>query len=290
MRPGLKIILIAGICGVGIAVCLFVLVYKERIQVGMDAISPSPLKAFDPACLKTLSRSRIFFAHMSVGYNILDGIKAVGPDPSVGLSIVETDDPSQMASPGLYHTRLGFNGDPAAKIRSFESQVAKIASAHPDMVLMKLCYVDIVAGQNAKGIFETYRQSMDALEKRYPDIRFIHCTVPLTSEPPTFKRKLKSAVKSLLGKTTWIHDNAARLDFNTRLRQHYPSGRIFDIAMAEAVTSDGHLCFAQFGQIQVPVLCQGFTNDGGHLNEAGSRRVAEQFLMTLADALDSSAK
>jgi len=258
--------------------------------MSQDILSPSPLKTFDPARLKTLSRSRIFFAHMSVGYNILDGVKAIGQDFSAGLPLVETDDPSQMAKPGLYHARLGFNGDPFAKIRSFESQVAKIAPANPDIVLMKLCYVYILAERNTPDLFEAYRQSMDRLEKRYPDIRFIHCTVPLTSEPTTVKRKIKSAVKSLLGKTTWVHDNTARMEFNTRLRQQYPSDRIFDIAMAEAVTPDGRLTFAQSGQTRVPALCRGFTNDGGHLNETGSRRVAEQFMMSLVECVNASAK
>lgn len=247
----------------------------------MDATSPSSLIVFDPACLKNLSRSRIFFAHMSVGYNILDGVKAIGHEQSGSLLLVETDDPSQMASPGLYHARLGFNGDPDAKIRSFENQVAKIASANPDIVLMKLCYVDLIAGRNTRDLFESYRQSMDRLEKRYPNIRFIHCTVPLTSEPTTVKRLIKSALRALLGKSTWVRDNAARLDFNTRLRQQYPADRIFDIATAESVTPNGRVCFAQAGQTRVPALCREFTQDGGHLNPIGSRRVAEQFLAML---------
>ena len=290
MRSTPKIVLIAGILGLIVIPGLIVIVHNERSQVGMETISPLPLKAFDPACLKTLSRSRIFFAHMSVGYNILDGIAAIGQDTPGSPALVETDDPSQMASPGLYHARLGFNGDPAAKIRSFESQVAKIASACPDIVLMKLCYVDIIAGRNARDLFESYRQSMDRLEKQYPDIRFIHCTVPLTSEPTTVKRKIKSAVKSLLGKTTWVHDNTARMEFTTRLRQQYPPDRIFDIAMAESLTPETRLCHVPSGGIQVPVLYRAYTDDGGHLNTLGRRPLAEHFLMTLGESLHSSPK
>ena len=118
----------------------------------MDVNSPFACKAFDPACLATLSRSRIFFAHMSVGDNILDGVQAVLQEHAILLPILETDDPAQMSLPGLYHTRLGFNGDPTAKIRSFEHQMAKIVRANPDIVLMKLCYVDINRGCNIKDL------------------------------------------------------------------------------------------------------------------------------------------
>lgn len=254
----------------------------------MDVISPSPCKPFDSQCLQQASQVKIFFAHMSVGYNIIDGVKTILKEHSTSLPVVETDDPAHMTTPGLYHARLGFNGDPKAKIRSFESQMAKIASANPNIVLMKLCYVDIKHGQKIRDLFESYRQSMDQLQKKYPAIRFVHCTVPLTSEPPTFKHKIKSAVKPLFGKSTWVQDNKTRMDFNNLLRLQYSSDSIFDIAIVESLTPDGHFSFVSSGHIQVPVLYRGYTNDGGHLTPIGQRYIAEQFMMTLTEGISAS--
>ena len=60
-----------------------------------------------------LAARRVFFGHQSVGANLIEGIEDVLRScPDLPLRIVESNDPSAMAEPGLYHARIGENGHP----------------------------------------------------------------------------------------------------------------------------------------------------------------------------------
>jgi hypothetical protein len=233
-----------------------------------------------------LRSQKIFFAHMSVGYNIIEGLKQVGEQyPELKLNIVETDDPSMMTDPGFYHTQLGFNSDPGSKIDVFQEKIKKIQSAKPDIAFMKFCYVDITATGNPDAIFEKYIQVIAQLQEQYPEIRFVHTTCPLTASPMTTKDDIKDKIKFFIGKSTKTDDNTARQAWNEQLVSSYQHDIIFDVAKYESHDPEGRLVYRQRADKKVPFMNKGYTHDGGHLNRKGQLHIAEQLVFFLAGML-----
>jgi lysophospholipase L1-like esterase len=56
----------------------------------------------------------------------------------------------------------------------------------------------------------------------------------------------------------------------------------FDLALIESVNPDGFRCYVAKGTEKVNVMASEYTEDGGHLNSRGGRKVAEQLLIILA--------
>ncbi|XOF33843.1 MAG: hypothetical protein ACL93V_00660 [Candidatus Electrothrix sp. YB6] len=230
-----------------------------------------------------LRSQKIFFAHMSVGYNIIEGLKQIGEQyPELKLNIVKTEDPAEMAAPGFYHTPLGFNTDPGKKIDSFQEKIDKIRSAEPDIAFMKLCYVDINASRKLELLFERYAQEIDQLEKKNPGIRFLHWTCPLTSSPMSLKGQFKQTIKFITGKPTGTDNNLARFEWNKKIIERYTQDEIFDLAKYESHTPGGELVYQQSADKKIPAMAKEYTNDSGHLNREGQIRIAEQLLFFLA--------
>jgi hypothetical protein len=67
------------------------------------------------------------------------------------------------------------------------------------------------------------------------------------------------------------------------MREAY-AGRapVFDLAVLESTRPDGSRVSYTQGADTVYTLAPEYTNDGGHLNEAAKRMVAEQLLIFLA--------
>jgi hypothetical protein len=247
-----------------------------------DSISSSQWQA--------LSQKKIFFAHMSVGNNILDGAQAVLRNhPDIFLAVRRTSEPADMHLPALYHSEeLGHNAEPFLKIDAFRSLVIRIQSAAPDMALLKFCYFDIQSDTDTEALFKAYHQAISELKTQMPNTLFLHCTVPLESPQLLMKRRCKEIVKAWLGRPTRTDNNYKRMRFNEMLRNTWPAEQIFDISQIESTTHVGFLfCKNKHGQ-KIPFLCSNYTTDGGHLNDAGSKRVGEQFLIFLANAVTSS--
>lgn len=222
---------------------------------------------------------RVFFAHMSVGYDILEGAETIAKRAGMNtFQIVETTNFSEMDKPGIYHARLEHNGDPAAKMEVFRKLMAGLEPALPDAAVMKFCYADFTESTEPDQLFESYRQMIDELEAKYPTVRFLHCTAPLTSGPLTFGKQAKEAVKAVLGKTVTADRNLKRHRFNERLRAAYPTQRIFDIALLESTSPEGHACYTPYQGQKAPTMLTVYTTDGGHLNERGKYRLGEHFL------------
>ncbi len=59
---------------------------------------------------------------------------------------------------------------------------------------------------------------------------------------------------------------------------------VFDIARFEAISPEGMMAYRKVGSEKVYLMDARYSNDGGHLNELGRRVVAEQLLITLAEA------
>ena len=232
-----------------------------------------------------LARSKIFFGHQSVGYNIVDGIKDVLKDCNyINLNLAETCDPVRFGQQIFAHAQVGRNMDPLSKIRSFEDVLDSGVGDSVDIAFFKFCYVDIFRDSNPAEIFDNYVATMDGLKNRYPRTKFLHVTVAIRSLPKNAVGGLKQSIKSLVGKPSVLDDNMVRERYNRLLTDTYSGTEpLFDLALAESVNSSGLRCYSGKGSQKVSVMAPEYTDDGGHLNAVGRKRVAEQLLVTLAE-------
>lgn len=223
-----------------------------------------------------VSDSRIYFGHQSVGMNILDGVRDLaGERAGKGLALEKYTSPNQLKSPGLFHSQVGENDDPVSKISSFTKIVEGGAGDKADIAFFKFCYVDIAWNTDEARLFSEYRKGMNSLRERYPRVKFVHVTVPLTTPTPM----LKAFIKRLLGKG---ENNINRNRFNDLLRKEY-EGRepLFDLAKFESTYPDGRRSTFVRGNTTYYSIVPAFSDDGGHLNEAGRRVIAQELLIFL---------
>ncbi len=224
-----------------------------------------------------LADERIFFGHQSVGQNLLDGIRDVlAANPNIRLNIVEMKNGSAIGAPGFYHTMIGENGKPSTKLDSFRDAVDALGDS--GTALMKYCYVDVNLKSDPQAMFEAYRSTVAAIRAEHPGLKIVHVTLPLTTDAGNI-RYWAAAVRRL---PSHRQLNAIRHQYNELLRETY-SGKepIFDLARLESTEPDGTVKLVRYKGDRVPVLANAWTYDGGHLNEAGRRRIAEAFLTTL---------
>jgi len=203
----------------------------------------------------------VYFGHQSVGSNIMDGVRYTHTDESI------------------HEFYVGTNRDPESKIDDFKREImmAKEEGKQIDIALMKFCYVDITSATDVDEVLARYLVTMMELQMEYPDVRFVHTTVPLTTEylPTISKRNMKRLIKGLIGKPTYDKvANSKREEFNVKLRESVNEHFLFDLAKLE---SGGH--YQEYG---VPALLPDYTEDGGHLNQLGRANVAKEFLSFLS--------
>ncbi len=142
--------------------------------------------------------------------------------------------------------------------------------------------MDIGAETNVASLFTMYKNSLGQLKKKYPATTFIHITVPLRTSKMTFKTRIK---KILRIKNIWEYDrNINKNEFNKLLKKEYKGKEpIFDLAMVESTYPDGRRAtFKKDGKIYYS-LVPDYSNDGGHLNDMGRNKVAEQLLILLVN-------
>ena len=256
----------------------------ERSEIVKDQFNYGDLKNISAAQWESISKKKIFFGHQSVGRNIVEGMKDVLKDyPQVKITIINSDKPQDLI-PGIFeHSEIGRNEDPESKINGFSKLVRLGIGNNADIAFFKFCYVDITASTNAEALFKNYQETMEQLKKEYPDVKFIHFTVPLLRQPG---KSIKSSIKKFLGRGDGFFDNShniARNRYNELLKSAY-EGRepVFDLARLEAISPDKTLSFFNDQGKQILSLCPEYTEDGGHLNAVGRKAVAEQLLVFLA--------
>jgi len=149
-----------------------------------------------------------------------------------------------------------------------------------DMAFFKFCYVDANAGTDVKKIFEEYKNRFFSLKKNYPETKFIHVTMPLTS----VQTGPRAWIKKLIGKPIrGMEDNIKRNHFNSFLKNEYlDKDPLFDLAKIESTFPDGRRSFFTRDSVTYYTLVQDYTHDGGHLHETGRKTTAEQLLIFLA--------
>lgn len=244
----------------------------------------------EPRSLPTASRedllrlrgARVFFAHQSVGRDIVEGIPAIyarhGLTPPE-LAILKRHD----ASSRWLHVRVGANGDPIGKIEDFDALVRGHLDPRPDAALLKLCYSDIRAGSDASEIFAAYRDAMAALSRDHPETAFILATVPLTT-----RRSPAGRLKAGLGRGDRYgpEHNIVRRDFNALVRAHASTRQcVFDVAAIESTDPDGMRTTGTYRGERYEALARSYAKNPGHLNQLGRTRAADGLLATLANAV-----
>jgi hypothetical protein len=222
-----------------------------------------------------LPSMRFFFQHQSVGANLLTGLQELAARAVAVPTVIElTLQSFDNQTTGLVHSRAGKNGDGVSKLDAFAASL-KSVGAHCDYAMLKFCYVDVTDMEQARALYEHYREAMARIREAHPDVRVAHCTVPL--------RRLPTGAYAVARRLLGDHHpefarNYAREWFNEQLRAAHGSEPLFDLAAIESTLPDGTRCTQFLDRNRTPGLIPAYTDDGGHLNVAGRAIVATAFL------------
>ncbi len=235
---------------------------------------PTAERGFDEAALDRVASKSLYFGHMSVGYDIVDGIVALAGNGLTILDVTDLGPDGLPLAPVFAHSAIGENTKPLTKFADFEARVENGMGANVDIAGMKLCYVDFDAETDVRALFESYSAMIDRLRREYPSVTFMHFTVPLT----TVQKGPKALVKRLLGRMpTGAAENLARQEYNELIRSSY-GNRVFDLAELESTYPDGSRETGVIGGRRYYGLVPSYTADGGHLNGAASLMAAKKFI------------
>ena len=227
-----------------------------------------------------LATQTVFFGHQSVGDNIVQGVRdLMVEDRRLHLNIINSADPGGVAGPAFVETHIGENTRPDSKNEAFRAVIDKGLGARGGIAIMKYCYVDIGPDTDIPRMFRNYAELMSQLRAKYPALKIVHVTVPLTIAEPAGKAWLKG----LLGKPTARADNLKRNQFNQLLKETYESKTIFDLAEVESTHADGSRSYTVVAGEPIYTLAPEYTDDGGHLNATGRQAAAKKMLITLAN-------
>ena len=219
----------------------------------------------DVAALKL---RKVYFGHKSVGGNIVAGIKRISDiNMRTAYNQPENNDQSlrtniaQLASgPAFVEHDIGSDGQPFNKIASFRRFMNEIIRDNVEIAFFKFCYMDIDNNTSVNALIAAYKEAMDELHTRFPNVIIAHFTVPLYSRQASFH-------------------NSVREQFNKWLRETYKD-KVFDIAVIQSVASNGTTALSWDNA--TIAMADEWTNDGGHLNEAGQNRIGGALIAFLA--------
>ncbi len=272
-----------GVLLIGISFVIPIIHCSHELNGDKEMVGVSDIGYKDAAEVSwtELSGRRVFFGHQSVGADIIHGITHLKEETeSIDFDIKESRTPINTQRGILVHARIGRNQSPESKIDDFMEILTGEMGETIDICMMKLCYVDITAATNLDRLVEYYAEAIAQLRAKRPNLTVVHCTVPLTVREST----AKGIVKRVLGKSTMDDANVRRSLYNQRLHQRFGHlDPVFDIASWEASYEDGAFEAFQSEGEGYPALRPDFTDDGGHLNELGKRRLAIGFLQSLAE-------
>lgn len=231
---------------------------------------------------------KTFFAHQSVGANILEGIEALAAQGRAAVRILDLTRPHDPYSAGpllIIHERIGANREPLTKIAAFRERLNAKHRPEFDVALLKFCYVDIATQADADTLWHHYEAAIEQLSTDQPGVQLVHCTVPLRALPEGPYAWLRRALGH---RHPHIVGNRARDWFNRQLRARF-GGRneLFDLAAVQSRRADGRICELNDGGTRVPSLAREWTYDGGHFNERGRTIAAAAFLEFLQTLQDS---
>ena len=230
--------------------------------------------------LAIIAQKRIYFAHQSVGANLLAGVAELAREAGVPLRIVETSRGADLAPGMLGHFFVPENGEPLRKLANFKAALGEGSNA--DVALIKFCYVDVDGTTDAQALFARYQTTIAELRAKNPNTTFVHVTLPLT----TVQTGWKALAKRLFGRAPYgTVENVRREQYNALLRRAY-AGRepLFDLARVESTAADGRSVTVDWKGSIAPAMASAYTDDGGHLNEQGRVIAARALIRALAQA------
>ena len=233
--------------------------------------------------LERIAQRRIFFAHQSVGVNLIDGVQELATTAGIPVRITEVATAGSVGPATLGHVFIGENGKPLQKLQAFERAFGPRPEGL-DVALVKFCYLDFTGETDARALFARYRAAIDGLRARNPGTTFVHVTAPLTP----VQGGPKAILKWLLGRAPYgTIENVRREEYNALLRQAY-RGRepIFDLARVESTAPDGTAVTVEWKGRAAPAMATAYTDDGGHLNTVGKLRAARELISILAAVPD----
>jgi hypothetical protein len=245
--------------------------------------------AITTANLTAVARTRVFFGHQSVGMNVLNAVPGVYADHGVSAPPIEQGRTQPGANGGfIAHKFIGENGERLLKLEDFDRTIRGGMGRQVDVALMKFCWGDIWSDTDVDALFARYRDTMAALERDFPNVTFIHVTVPLTTEPGTTHvfTELKTRLKTLLGGRDLFDQraNVARERLNALIRGEYAGRHLFDLAAIESTKPDGTRVAGRYDNQGYFALYDGYASDIGHLNAVGAKIAATAFLEAIAQA------
>jgi hypothetical protein len=220
------------------------------------------------AFLERAASAPVFFGHQSVGENLLEGVRTlIGP-----RALAWTD------------ARIGENEYPLSKLEAFRTMVTEGPGRDAGLAFFKFCYVDFHARTDVDRLFDAYTVALRKLARARPATVFGHVTVPLT----TVSRGPRAWLTRRLGRPVWGEaENEKRHAFNELLRHQYGGRALFDLARFEAGDPRKPQRYERHGK-SIPMLWSAYSQDGGHLNDAGKLALATELLRFVATQLPDS--
>lgn len=278
-----RALIAAGVIGLFAIVGAFMLLRPDPAaspRIDPSRIDLSALDRVPSATWDRLAGKRVFFGHQSVGADIVAGLQAVmKAKPQIKLRITESSDPGAMDQPGLVHAKIGANESVDSKLQDFAAAVKGPMGERCDIAFMKFCYVDLFGGGDHGAILDKYKRTVSEIAAARPAVQLVHLTMPVTTVEAGAKARVKKALGKSLG--GYAH-NYARSQYNSGIRREFGS-MVWDVAKSESSLPGGQTATFEMNGASHECLSTGYTDDGGHLNEAGKLAVARDLLLFLAE-------
>jgi hypothetical protein len=237
-----------------------------------------------PARWSAIGGRTVYFAHQSVGAEIVAGVEALTRAYNLPIHIVQNPEPISPTRPAFVHFFAGDRRDYASKnaaiLRLLESPTR---APHP-LVILKYCHGDIKGPGDGTAMFEAYRDTVDTIQFEHPDVTVVHATIPLTT---IAENALKSGTKLFLGLPSEREVAVARHRYNELLRTEFGASEpIFDVARVQSTRPDGSIERFAFGGAFIETLAPQNTSDGYALAPACRTVAAAELLEVLADVIE----
>ncbi len=230
------------------------------------------VSSYPQSTMDAIAQSNWYFAHASVGGNMMHGVALLHADQPTFYRLVADDahggTPPVTTVPGRIYGN--YRGNPwwTDKISWFESFVgAGWRAPKVTFVANKFCWIDQEADLQA------YLDSMTSLEAANPGTRFVYMTMPVTVEEDANNTKRNVFNDDL---RAWAQANNKLLFDVASIESHAPDGT------PQTYTDNGRTGQKFYSGYQVGEW------DVGHLNDPGSKAVALGFYAIAASQLGPS--
>lgn len=282
------LITVAVVASISVLLLGFAIAETMTLEIKTDRINTRLARVEDVTMehWAALSQKKIFFAHTELGNEIIDGMKAIMTEHDyIRLNIAETADPTAFDRPTFAHAQAGRCMDPDSKISHFKDLLNAGLGQRVSVACLKFCYNDVIWESDAHAIFRNYQKMVEQLKSSYPNVKFLHVTVPICSRPSGSKKILRESVKLLAGRPSIFDDNVRRAQYNDFLRAAYSQTEaVFDLALLESIDPHGFRCYTRTRGIEkVPAKAPQYSVGSAHFNTEGRKIIAEQLLTALAE-------